>query len=58
MMINDGEQTAVKWQENAVFHECLSEGENNENLFQMYGKIIFLYSKLEWPVSCCDRLKI
>jgi hypothetical protein len=24
----------------------------------MYGKIIFLYSKLEWPVSCCDRLKI
>jgi hypothetical protein len=56
MMIYNGKQTDVKWQENAVFRGCLSEGENSENLHQLYAEIICMDSKMEGSVSflqCC-----
>jgi hypothetical protein len=55
MMINNGEQTAMKWQENAVFHECLSEGENNENLHRLYAEIVCMDLKTERSVIFLQR---
>jgi hypothetical protein len=47
MMINNGEQTAMKWQGKIVFHECLSEGENTEHLHQLYAEIVCMDSKTD-----------
>lgn len=47
VLINNVELTAMKWQENAVFYECLSEGGNSENLHQLYAEIVCMDSKIE-----------
>lgn len=63
-MINNGEQASMKWQENAVFYECLSVGGSSEHLHQLYAEIVCMDSKdrmkCQFPavLLLSDRLKM